>query len=264
MDENHERCEVIPFSKERQLAADIGRMARNRFTIRGLVEVDVTKTRQLIQQYRKRTGETLSLTAFLLACVGRAVDADKNVHAYRSWRGQLVLFDEVDIVIPIEINKNNQKTLTGHIVRAANKKTLRDIQREIRTVQSEGVPMDPRVQKILRLYMALPAFVTRFWWWAVSHNPHMIKRYMGTVGFTSVGMFSRGRGGWAIGAPSHTLGITVGGIAKRPGVVDGQVEIREFLSITMDFNHEIIDGAPATRFAERLSELIESGFGLTV
>jgi hypothetical protein len=34
------------------------------------------------------------------------------------------------------------------------------------------------------------------------------------------------------------------------------------LSLTISFNHEMIDGAPAARFTQRLKELIESGYGL--
>jgi pyruvate/2-oxoglutarate dehydrogenase complex dihydrolipoamide acyltransferase (E2) component len=56
--------------------------------------------------------------------------------------------------------------------------------------------------------------------------------------------------------------ITMGGIGEKPGVVDGQIAIREYLSLTISFDHDIVDGAPAARFTERLKELIESGFGL--
>ena len=41
-----------------------------------------------------------------------------------------------------------------------------------------------------------------------------------------------------------------------------QVEPRELLTLTVAFNHDVIDGAPATRFTRRLVELIESGYGL--
>ena len=63
-------------------------------------------------------------------------------------------------------------------------------------------------------------------------------------------------------APPTTLMMTVGGIGEKPGVVDGQIAIREYLSLTISFDHELIDGAPAARFTERLKELIESGYGL--
>ena len=56
--------------------------------------------------------------------------------------------------------------------------------------------------------------------------------------------------------------ITVGGIGVKPGVVDGHIAIREYLSLTISLNHEMIDGAPAARFIRRLKDLIESGYGL--
>jgi pyruvate/2-oxoglutarate dehydrogenase complex dihydrolipoamide acyltransferase (E2) component len=54
----------------------------------------------------------------------------------------------------------------------------------------------------------------------------------------------------------------MGGIAEKPGVVEGQIAIREYHCMTLSFNHDLIDGAPAARFTERLKELIESGYGL--
>jgi hypothetical protein len=44
--------------------------------------------------------------------------------------------------------------------------------------------------------------------------------------------------------------------------VDGRIEPREILNLTVGFDHDVIDGAPAARFARRLVELIESGYGL--
>ena len=56
--------------------------------------------------------------------------------------------------------------------------------------------------------------------------------------------------------------IIVGGIGEKAGVVDGHIATREYLSMTISFDHDIIDGAPAARFTQRLKELIESGSGL--
>ena len=62
---------------------------------------------------------------------------------------------------------------------------------------------------------------------------------------------------------AHTLDVALGGIAEKPGVVDGLIEIREYLCLTLCFDHDVIDGAPAARFTQRFKELIESGYGLT-
>ncbi len=49
---------------------------------------------------------------------------------------------------------------------------------------------------------------------------------------------------------------------KRPGIVGNDIKIREFMTTSVLFDHDIVDGAPATRFISRLAELLESGFGL--
>ena len=78
---------------------------------------------------------------------------------------------------------------------------------------------------------------------------------------TSIGMFGTGSG-WGIPVPNHTLQLTLGGIAKKPGVVEDRIEVRKYLSVTISFDHDIVDGAPAARFMQRLKELIESGYSL--
>ena len=45
-------------------------------------------------------------------------------------------------------------------------------------------------------------------------------------------------------------------------MVDGRVVAREFLSLTLAVNHDVVDGGPATRFANDLKQLIETANGL--
>jgi pyruvate/2-oxoglutarate dehydrogenase complex dihydrolipoamide acyltransferase (E2) component len=238
----------------------VGQVASRRHIIHGLVEIDVTRVRQLMREHKAQTGESLSFTAFLAACVGHAVAMNKEVHAYRNWRNQLVLFDDVDIQIQIERDIQGRKFPVPHIVRGANNKTMRDIQEEIRAVQAQ--PMSGRGVKVLPWVTLVPSFVSQIFLWFMLKNPRLVKEFLGTVGLTAIGMFGD-RGGWGIGLPSlHTLGIVVGGIAKRPALVDGKIEAHEYLSVTLNFDHDIIDGAPAARFTQQLSDLIESAYGL--
>jgi hypothetical protein len=75
-------------------------------------------------------------------------------------------------------------------------------------------------------------------------------------------MFGEGHSGWGIFPVTQVLGLVVGSIAWKPAVVEGRVEPREILHLTVTFDHNIVDGAPAARFTRRLVELIESGYGL--
>jgi pyruvate/2-oxoglutarate dehydrogenase complex dihydrolipoamide acyltransferase (E2) component len=71
--------------------------------------------------------------------------------------------------------------------------------------------------------------------------------------------------GWGIPPSSPSIcWITVGGIGTRRAIVDGEVGTREYLSLTVSFDHNMMDAAPGARFTERFKELIESGYGLTL
>ena len=238
---------------------DGGRMGLKKHTVHGLVEFDITQAREAIRKHKAQTGEALSFSAFFLACLGQAIDMNKHMHAYRNWRNKLVLFDEVDVNTLFEVEVDGKKTIRPHILRGVNKKTFRGIHQEIRAFQQEH--KSSQESKFIDRFVLLPAFARRLFLWALFKDPQLIKEYYGTVLLTSIGMFGAG-GGWGIPVPNHTLQLTLGGIAEKPGVVDGRIEVREYLSVTISFDHDIIDGAPAARFTQRLKELIESGNGL--
>jgi len=238
---------------------DGGRMGRQKHTVHGLVEFDVTQARQAIRQHKVQTGETLSFTGFVVTCLGKAIDMNKHMHAYRNWRNQLIMFDEVDVNSLFEVDVDGKKTIRPHILRGVNTKTFREIHQEIRAFQQEH--KSSQESKFIERFVLLPGFARRLFLWVLFRDPQLIKEYYGTVLVTSIGMFGAGSG-WGIPVPNHTLQLTLGGIAEKPGVVHGRIEVREYLSVTISFDHDIIDGAPAARFTQRLKELLESGFGL--
>ncbi len=300
MKKKHNDYQVVPYSKLRSALAFTLHSAQRKSMIHGLIEVDVTRAREFLREHKAKTGESLSFTAFIITCLARAVDENKAVQACRKGSKRLVLFDDVDVASAIERDMAGQKQPIVYIIRAANKKSFQEIHHEIRVAQVKAVEqawegfkgftfmplvvfrfvwpifwwmMDrsPQVQDVAKasvryqVFQFLPLVVFRFiwplFWWMVGRSPQVLKKYRGTVGITAVGMFGAGAG-WGIPSPSPTLMITVGGIGEKPGVVDGQIAIREYLSLTISCNHELIDGAPVARFIQRLKDLIESGYGL--
>ena len=250
---------VLPYPRMRLLMGDGGRMGRQKHTVHGLVEFDISQARATIRQIKAETGESLSFSAFFLSCLGKAIDMNKHMHAYRSWRNQLILFDEVDVNTLFEVEVDGKKTIRPHILRGVNKKSFREIHQEIRAFQQEY--RSSQESRFIEWFVRLPGLVRRLFYWVLFKNPHLLKEYYGTVMMSAVGMFGTG-GGWGIPVSSHTLQLTLGGIAEKPGIVDNQIEIRKYLSVTISFDHDIIDGVPAARFTQRLKELIESSYGL--
>jgi pyruvate/2-oxoglutarate dehydrogenase complex dihydrolipoamide acyltransferase (E2) component len=258
---------VVEFPTERRGMAAYLDLKSGRHVMYALLEVDVTDARKFIADYKASTGEQLSFTGYLISCLARAVDEDKSVQAYRKGRKQLVLFDDVDVGFMIELKKGEQTILTGHVIRHANRMTFWEINQEIRSVQSNQAPSDAenvsRFRSALLLPWPLSGIFKAIFRTILNHNPTIITSMAGTVGISSVGMFGKGHSGWGIASGSHVLDLVVGGTSRKLAEVDGRIEPRDLLSLTIIFDHDIIDGAPAARFTRKLVELIESGYGLS-
>lgn len=142
-------------------------------------------------------------------------------------------------------------------MRTANRKTVAEISAEIRAIQAKPAASE-QTGGLVRLGERAPRVAREIFYWGIRRNPHWLKRTSGTAIVTAVGMFGR-QGGWGVGfLPLHTLGLTVGGISHKPGVHEGQIAIRDYLNLTISFDHDIVDGAPAARFARAFTELVES------
>jgi pyruvate/2-oxoglutarate dehydrogenase complex dihydrolipoamide acyltransferase (E2) component len=232
----------------------------------GLLEVDVTVPRQFITEHKARTGERLSFTGFLVSCLARAVDENKEVQAYLKGRKQLVLFDDVNVGLMVEHKQGETRALMGHIIKAANRKTYRQIHEEIRSAQSTPVPRSRGMPAWFRSAMLMPwplsKLVKALMGVVTRRDPTIRVAASGTVVVTAVGMFGKGHSGWGIATTPVSLSLVVGSMAWKPAVVDGKIEPREILNLTVMFDHDVVDGAPATRFTCRLMELMESGYGL--
>jgi len=227
-----------------------------RHMVHALLELDVTRARQIMRERASISGERGSFTAFVVASLARAIDHDRRLHAYRDWRGRLVLFDDVDVVTLIEAEAD--AVAIPHVIRAANRRTFGEIHEEIRRIQAEPIASAQRSGFLARLSVVTPGFLRRLFFRVVRRNPHWLKRTAGTTLVTAVGMFGMGRG-WAVGiVPIHTLCLTVGSVTEKPGIVDGRIEPREYLAVTASVDHDIVDGAPAARFAGRFREIVES------
>jgi pyruvate/2-oxoglutarate dehydrogenase complex dihydrolipoamide acyltransferase (E2) component len=260
MKQKHIDYKIVPNPKIRRWFAAAFRSAQHTPIMHGLLEVDVTRAREFLREQKANTGESLSFTAFLIACLGQAVEEHKAVQAIRFGSKHLILFEEVDVFTLIERDVAGQVPIMPIIIRTANRKTVREIHQEIRAAQREDVA------KVVKWLQFQPALLFRPFFWGFSligrRYPQLWKKYVGTVGITAVGMFGKGAA-WGIPpAIPIPLMLTVGGIGEKPVLVDGHIALREYLSLTISFDHDIIDGAPAARFTERLKELIESGYGL--
>jgi pyruvate/2-oxoglutarate dehydrogenase complex dihydrolipoamide acyltransferase (E2) component len=266
MNESVTPYHLIDLTPSRRAWVSLLNLSWRPHTMYGLLEVDVTLARRVIADHKAHTGETLSFTGYLAFCLARAVEDNKLVQAHLKNRRQLVVFDDVDIGLMVEHKIGETRALMGHVIRGANHKTYRQIHEEIRAVQSAPVPPSRGMPTWFRSAMLLPwplsRLVRALLVLVMSRNPALLASMAGTVDLTSVGMFGGGHSGWGLTSTGASLGLVVGGIAWKPAIVQGRVEPREILNLTVVFDHDVVDGGPATRFTRRLVELIESADGL--
>jgi len=107
-----------------------------------------------------------------------------------------------------------------------------------------------------------PLFLKKLFLVLFRRNGLMKKKHFGTIGVTAIGMKGKIAGGAIPMGASTSILVVVGGITKKPGVINDEIAIREYLHLTVTADHDIVDGGPLARFVERLTELIENVYGI--
>jgi len=79
----------------------------------------------------------------------------------------------------------------------------------------------------------------------------------GTITITNVGGLGVDTGTPIINQPECAI-LATGSIAPRPWVVDGQLAVRSLMTLSLSFDHRIVDGAGAARFFDTVRALVEA------
>jgi 2-oxoisovalerate dehydrogenase E2 component (dihydrolipoyl transacylase) len=212
----------------RQIAAA---MTASAFSIPHVTEfltVDATRVLELRERLRALpAADGLKLTP--LAVVARALCA--AVRSYplmnSSWdeaAGEIVVKGRVNLGIATD-------TPTGLLVpniKDADTLGILDLSREL-----------TRLTGLARERKAAPADLTG-----------------GTITITNVGGFGVETGTPIINKPECAI-VATGLIAPRPWVVDGELAVRQLMTVSVSFDHRIVDGAYAARFLGHLRDLLE-------
>ncbi len=60
--------------------------------------------------------------------------------------------------------------------------------------------------------------------------------------------------------PPECAILGVGRIVAKPAVVNGEVAVRQMITLSLTFDHRLNDGAPAARFLQRIKQLVEQPY----
>jgi pyruvate/2-oxoglutarate dehydrogenase complex dihydrolipoamide acyltransferase (E2) component len=250
----------LPWPPIRNLVVDFVGAARAVPTMNGLFEIDVTLVKHKLAE-RAAEGRPLSLTAYLAFCLSRALEEHPTLHGLRRGK-EIIVFDDVDINTLLEKQKPDGSLVpVMYIVRAANKKSLDEIDQELKYANSRDLLDEAGVKRRAKL-LRFPAWVRRgMLSWAM-RDPFLMKKHWGTVGLSNVGSNIGARFSLGTSFSIVTMTAIAGSIATKVMWLDGQAVPRQVMGVTLMIDHNLIDGAPASRFAETFAQLMERATGL--
>jgi hypothetical protein len=253
---------IVPYPRLRNFVLDVLAEGRRKKIAHLMLEADIGPMRERLAEHRRAGVEPVSITSYVAKSFACAIDDDKRMQAYRLGKYRLVVFDDVDLTFMVEREWEGEPLPVFSIVRAAQRKTTHEIHRELQAAKETPLGTDGPMNALEMQFFMLPSFLRPALWFFVRRNPYWFKDLAGTAAVTSMGMFTSGA---AVGVPITPMTVTlcIGSIEKKVALVDGQAIEREVIHLNISVDHEIIDGAPLVRFAERLNKILLDGRALS-
>ncbi len=232
-------------------------------SIYGSMDVDATPVLAFLREHPSDV--KLTVTHVVARAVALALRAQPELNAKVRFWGRLEQRSTIDVFVTVATEGN--RDLSGARIERADEKSLVELAKAIAaSADSIRKGKDASYKKSRSAFKALP------WWLArpatrlsdvLVNELHLdlSKQGMpadpfGSAIVTSVGMF----GIDSAFAPFVPLArcpmlILVPEVRPRPWAVGDRVEVRPVLRLCATFDHRIIDGAAAGRFASRLTQL---------
>jgi hypothetical protein len=257
----HAPGQTVPYSRLRNFIQDALAEGKRKQIAHVLLEADIGGIKERLAERRLQGEEPVSMTSYIAKSFACAIETDKRMQAYRLGRSRLVVFDDVDFAFMIEREWEGEALPVFYILRAAQRKTASEIHRELQAARETPLGTQGPMNALEMQFFLLPTFLRKALWFLIRRNPYWFKDVAGTAAVTSMGMYTSGA---AVGVPitPMTLTLSIGTIEKKLALQDGQVVERDIVHLNLSVDHDIIDGAPLMRFAERFKQILRNGTAL--
>ena len=208
-----------------RLAASIGPIPHFFLT----AEIDMERTSAAREALNSIKGAPrVSFNDIIIKVVAEALRQHPECNAW--WQEDYIrYFNEVHISIAVSVEEG----LITPVIRNAHLKSLREIAAEGRELAQKA-----RERKL---------------------KPEEYSG--GTFSISNLGMFDIDQFTAVINPPEAGI-LAVGSISERPVVMDGDLQVRKRLRVTMSCDHRVIDGATGARFLQTVRRMLENPLAL--
>ncbi|MCL7872225.1 dihydrolipoamide acetyltransferase family protein [Bacillus altitudinis] len=217
----------------RKVIAD--RMSQSAFTAPHVTltsEIDMTKAKevrkQLLPAIEKETGYRLSFTEIIIHAVSSVLTRHPQINMTFE-QNELHFHEDVHIGLAVAVKDGLMVPVISH----ANQKGLKQL-----TKEAKEIGRNARDQKLL---------------------PDQLKGSTFTI--SNLGMYAIDTFTPIINQPEVAI-LGVGRIQEKPVVIDGEIQVRPMMGVSLSFDHRVVDGAPAAAFLTDLKKVLEQPFEL--
>lgn len=207
------------------------RMSESAFTAPHVTlhtEADATALVAARQQINAESETKIAYNALLVALVARALRQHPALNACLI-ENEIGVYEAINIALAVD----TERGLVVPVIRDADRLDLPGIQRA----------GDELIQRALA-GKSLPDDFSD-----------------GTFTLTNLGMFEIDSFTPIINQPQSAI-LGVGRIVSRPVDAGGTIALRQMMTLSLSFDHRIVDGGPAARFLQRVKQLVERPFAL--
>lgn len=248
------REERLSFLRKAVIAS--ASITRQKNVIHNITEVDISVPRKLLREHKKKNNTSISFTGYIAKCFASTISRYPGFNSFISGR-KIVYIDDIVISILVEREIDNENVPEPLVIHNCGNKSLMEIHTEIREGQNNTNQEHLGQLSGNSWFQYIPSILLKTFVRIADKNKKMGIQY-GKLAITSVGMFAK-YPIWLIPHGSATVLLSVGSINDKLVLVNDKLESREHLNLTVSFDHDIIDGAPAARFMNDLIEEIKSG-----
>lgn len=203
-----------------------------------------------------RKGHRVTATAVLLKAIAIAQQHHPATRSAKLPWGAVVTFNDIVAGFTVERQVDCGPAVFLGTIMQPDSKPLTDIALELKAYAEDDLDSIPQLA-IENRFAGMPWLFRKLILWLGTRIPRIRLRYLGaTFGLSSLGKY----GIKAIVPPSVCTSIFgIGAVEERAVVRDGAIAVRPVMTLTYNFDHRLIDGAPAARFLDEIKNLLEGG-----
>ncbi len=201
------------------------------------------------------SGHHLTVTSFLLKAISIAQESHPISRTLRLPLGRTVTFNDVVAGFTVERLIDGEPFVFFGEIDKPCKKTLIEIAEELR--QYSDLPIDKvAVLNRQKRFAEWPAILRQ----VILHICILFPSVRLSCNSATFGLSSLGAMGvkTVIGPSVCTSVFGVGAVELAPVVRDGEIVIRSIMSLSLNYDQDVMDGAQAARFLQEARNLLES------